>query len=195
MSPLFKDGFTAIRPGIKEHIEVGQFSAADLGIYLFLHLYAKWDSGVIWTTAASIKGTMKHKDIKLRTVQNCLNRLREKEYIDYPRGIGSGGVYPVLIVKATVTAGVLKGCRTIGFHDEQKQWVLYDVTDAENPTHVRTVCGLLYGPEMELVRSRWGAGAVVVHLQDIKTGRLSKYEEKQDNTHEVESAKPQKAGL
>lgn len=195
MSNLFKDGFSAIRHGIKEHIENGQFSDRELGIYLFLHLYARWDSGIIWTTAASIKGTMKHKEMKLRTVQNCLKRLREKEYIDYPEGKGNSGVYPVLIVKSTCTTGVLKGCRAIGFYDEAKEWVLYDITEAENADKVRVVCGLLYGSKIEEVRNRWGTGAMLVHLQDIKTGRLSKFEENQEHYTGVGTAKPHKAGL
>jgi hypothetical protein len=196
MSDLFPDGFTAIRPGLKDHIEGGMFSDRELGIYTFLHLYMRWDSGVIWTCASGIKNTMKNKEVKLRTVQNSLKRMREKEYIDYPKGNGSGGLYPVLILKATVTAGVLKGSRVISFYDEEKQYVLYDISDAEDADAVRTLCGLLYGPLMEQVRSRWGAGAVVVRIQDIKKGRLAKKEEDQDTQQESGgTAKGQKVGL
>ena len=172
--------FTAIFNGIKEHIEAGQFSAFELGVYTFLQLYKRWDCGVVWTTAASIKGTFKHKEVKLRSVQNALNRMRSKEYIDYKQGDGSGWVYPVLIVKALCTDGVLKGCRTLGFHDVEKEYVVYDVTDGEYADTVRTLCASLYGSRMNEVRSRWGASAVLVHLQDLKTGRLTKMSKIED---------------
>lgn len=194
---IISSGFTAIRIGIKEHIEAGQFSDRELGVYLFLQLYARWDCGVCWTTASSIKGTFKHKDVKLRTVQNSLNRLRAKEYVDYPKGDGTQWSYPVLLVKAQCTDGVLKGCRTISFYDAEKEYVLYDLTDAEDADHVRKVCCLLYSTLMEEVRSRWGAGAVVVRLQDVKTGKMSKHERLQDQkTRETapESSKGHKVG-
>ena len=195
---LFEDGFAAIRIGIREHIEAGQFSATELGIYTFLHLWSRFDCGIIWTTAASIKNTMKHKDVKLRTVQNALNRMRKKEYIDYKKGDGSGWAYPVLIVKATVTAGVLKGCRTISFYDKEKEWVLYDITKAKFADAVRTLCASLYGPKMVEVRKVWGEGAVVVHLQDIKTGRLFKntrIQDTQDPPAGEPEVKSKKVGL
>jgi hypothetical protein len=168
------ENFTPIFNGIKEHVEAGQFSGFELGIYLFLQLWKRWDCGVIWTTAASIKGTFKHKEVKLRSVQNALNRLRTKEYIDYKPGDGSGWVYPVLIVKALCTDGVLKGCRTLGFYDAEKEYVVYDTTDGDYADTVRTLCASLYGSRMNEVRSRWGASAVLVHLLDLKTGRLTK---------------------
>jgi len=168
------EGFTPIRIGLREHIEAGQFSDRELGIYTFLHLFQRWDCGVIWTTAASIKGTFKNKEVKLRSVQNALNRLRKKEYIDYKPGDGSGWVYPVLIVKSICTDGVLKGCKVIGFYDDEKEWVMYDTTGGDYADAVRTLCSSLYGSRMNEVRSRWGDGAVVVHLQDLKTSRLTK---------------------
>ena len=196
---MISSGFTAIRIGIKEHIEAGQFSDRELGVYVFLHLYANWQCGVCWTTAAGIKNTMKHKDVKLRTVQNSLNRLRKKEYIDYPKGKGAQWIYPVLMVKAQCTDGVLKGCRTICFYDADKEYVLYDLTEAADADHVRKVCCLLYGPLMEEVRSRWGEGAVVVRIQDVKTGKMSKHERpKIENTRsekpEAEASKAFKVG-
>jgi len=190
MSKIEMTNFTAIRNGIKEHIEAGQFSDRELGVYLFLHLWARWDCGIIWTTAASIKGTFKNKEVKLRSVQNSMNRLRKKEYIDYKPGDGSGWVYPVLIVKALCTDGVLKGCRTLGFHGVEKEYVVYDTTDAVYGDTVRTLCSSLYGPLTEVVRSRWGASAEVVHLQDLKTGRLTKLAKLEDtNTHSGTKAK------
>jgi len=80
----------------------------------------------------------------------------------------------VLIVKALCTDGVLKGCKTIGFYDVEKEYVIYDTTDGDYADTVRVLCASLYGLRMNEVRKQCGASAVLVHLQDIKTGRLTK---------------------
>src|SRR5438128_198506 len=91
--------FTKIRNGLKDHIEAAQFTPVDLGVYLFLHLYAQWDSCICWTSAAGIASTFDHDKIKVavRQVQDSLHRLRSRGYIDYPKGNGHRGGYPVLL--------------------------------------------------------------------------------------------------
>lgn len=129
--------YTMLRNGLKDHIQVGQFSDRELGVYAFLNMYAAWDYKICWTNAQSVASTFAHPSVTLRSVQDSFLSLREKGYIDYPvGGAGKGQLYPVLIMKAEPTQGVLKGSRLIGFCSNDLDRVVYEFPDASRAHHV-----------------------------------------------------------
>src|SRR5881394_3813023 len=86
------DNFTTIRNGIREHIKAGKLNPFDLGVYVFLHLWADWATGVCHGCALSI--AFMFGDSRLKNhIQQSLRRLRERGYINYRKGDGARGAY------------------------------------------------------------------------------------------------------
>jgi hypothetical protein len=101
---LFPEGFTGFRTGLREHIDTQRFVGYDAGIYLYLHMHARWTAGICYTCAPVIKDKL---GIPLSSVQDSLYRMRDRKYINYPKGDGRRTSYAVLIHKARPTVGML----------------------------------------------------------------------------------------
>src|SRR4051794_8761323 len=104
------DNFTPIRNGLWDHIREGKLCPFDLGIYVFLHLRADWASGIYRGCALTIAHGFNDPSLKLH-INKALIRLRDRHYINYPKGNGTRGGYPILIHKYEVTVGELSGTR------------------------------------------------------------------------------------
>jgi hypothetical protein len=104
------DNFTPIRNGLREHIQEGKIPPFDLGVYTAIHLLANWSTGICQACALSIAFFFGSPSWKTR-IQKSLRRLRDRGYIQYPKGGGMRGAYPILIHKYEVTVGERKGTR------------------------------------------------------------------------------------
>ena len=102
--------FTVIRNGLLSHIRDWQLCPFDLGVYVFLLLRADWATGIYQGCALTIAHHFADPRIK-HHVNKCLMRLRDRHYINYPKGRGRRGGYAVLIHKYEVTVGELTGMR------------------------------------------------------------------------------------
>ncbi len=115
---LFPEGYTGLRFGIGEHINDRRFVGYDFGIYCYLHIRARWATGICYTNAVAIAGEL---TIPLTSVQESLQRMRERKYINYSKGDGSRGLYTVLIHKARPTVGVLYGYELDAFSGSDRR--------------------------------------------------------------------------
>jgi hypothetical protein len=104
------DNFTAIRNGILDHLREGKLCPFDLGIYIFLHLRADWTTGIYTGCALTIAHQFADPSLK-HHINKSLIRLRERRYVNYRKGDGRRGGYPILIHKYHVTVGELSGMR------------------------------------------------------------------------------------
>jgi len=90
------DNFTPIRNGILEHLQGGMLCPFDLGIYLFMDLRADWAKGIFHVCALSIAHGFNDPKLK-KHIQKSLVRLRQRQYINYKKGDGTRGGYPILL--------------------------------------------------------------------------------------------------
>ena len=157
------DNFTAIRNGIREHVSAGKLSPFDLGIYTFLHLWADWKTGIYQGCALSIAYSFGDPSQKGH-IQQSLRRLRDRRYINYPRGDGSRGGYSILIHKYEPTVGELLGTRL-------NAW--------KNGVLVQPDYELQNGGDTVATRSRNGDATVMTPIQDIKTLDIKTQHEEQ----------------
>src|SRR5690348_13726536 len=104
------DSFTPIRNGLLEHIQDGKLCPFDLGIYVYMHLRADWSTGIFRGCALGIAHGFNDPSLK-HHINKALSRLRQRKYINYPKGVGKRGGYEVLINKYQVTVGELLGHR------------------------------------------------------------------------------------
>ena len=104
------DNFTPLRNGILEHIRDGKMCPFDLGVYVVLHLRADWSTGIYHGCAASIAYQFGNPTLR-EHIKKTLRRLRAKGYINYRKGDGERGGYPILLNKRDVTSGELQGTR------------------------------------------------------------------------------------
>lgn len=147
------DNFTAIRNGILEHIQEGKLCPFDLGIYVFLHLRADWSTGIYHGCALGIAHAFNEPSLK-HHINKSLIRLRERRYINYPKGCGRRGGYEVLIHKYHVTVGEQSGMRLNAWKhgelckSEYEQWNGYGTVGEQ---------------------SRNSGGTVEEPIQDLKT--------------------------
>jgi hypothetical protein len=148
------DNFTTIRNGIREHIKGGKLNPFDLGIYLFLHLWADWSTGIYYGCALSI-AFMFGGDFGLKGhIQQSLRRLRKRHYINYRKGDGARGAYPILIHKYEPTVGKLLGTRL-------NAWKQGDLVQ---PEYEPINCGATVVPQPSN-----GVAIVTTPTQDLKT--------------------------
>src|SRR2546423_5257975 len=156
--------FTRIRNGLYGHIKAGRMSPFDLGIYVFLHLRVSWTTGTYQGCALTI--ACDFGDPKLKEhIQKSLRRLRDRGYINYPKGNGSRGGYPILINKYEPTAGELLGTRLNAWKNGDLCQPEYEPKNGD-----RTVAE----------RKRRGSGTVVTPFQDLKI--LQDMKDEQDGT-------------
>jgi hypothetical protein len=104
------DNFTPLRNGLVDHIQQGKLCPFDLGIYTFLHLHADWATGVYHGCALAIAHGFSDPSLK-HHINKSLIRLRERQYINYQKGCGRRGGYPILINKYSPRVGELCGTR------------------------------------------------------------------------------------
>jgi hypothetical protein len=158
---LFPDGFTGIRSGLKEHILGGRFVGCDLGVYAYLLISANWQTGIAYTCASAIG---KHLEIPTTSINNSLYRMRERGFINYPKGDGSRGLYAVYIHKARPTVGVLRGYKLDAFAHIPLERIHYRQPDGGTTVAVWKPCA--EGAEVRLMSC--GSRALVVRIQDVK---------------------------
>jgi hypothetical protein len=107
-------GFIRLRNGIWEHIKSGFITCNDFAVYLTIHKFTNWKTGICMSNAASMTeawGDFSRAANKVEQFQNSMRHLRANGYIDYPEGSGKRGNYPILIDKAEPTKGPLRGWR------------------------------------------------------------------------------------
>ena len=101
--------------GLRESLCRMQVSPADLGVLLSLHLACTFKTGVYQGCAQSLAGDF-GSQAYVKVVQKSLQRLRDKfGFINYPKGVGSLGSYPILINKYIIRDGPLKWFRLDAF--------------------------------------------------------------------------------
>jgi hypothetical protein len=122
LDQLAPDGFIMVRAGIREHVANRQFTAIDLGVYMYLHMIAKWSCGIAYTNAVAIGNVL---DTPTTTINGSLARLRERGYIQYPRGTGHRGSYFIYIMKYRPTVDVLRGWELSDFNAADLSQVIY----------------------------------------------------------------------
>ena len=104
------DNFTPLRNGILEHLRDGKLCPFDFGIYTLLHLGAEWSTGIYHGCAGTIAYQFGAPTLKPH-INKTLMRLRERKYINYRKGNGKRGGYPILIHKYEVRIAELSGQR------------------------------------------------------------------------------------
>ncbi len=163
--PGLMTGFSPIRRGLIEHIREGRFCPSDLGIYTFLLLTADWATGVCYSCAAGIASQFGDPGLK-ELVQKALRRLRQNGYINYQRGHGQRGSYPILINKYEPTVGALCGTRLNAFAENGLDKPVYEPKNGEATAEPRsshggdTVAGTVETPILEVK---------TLDLKDVKT--------------------------
>jgi hypothetical protein len=147
------NNFTAIRNGIREHVSAGTMSPFDLGVYIFLHLWAEWETGIYRGCALSIAYSFGDPSLKTH-IQQSLRRLRDRRYINYPHGDGSRGGYPIMIHKYEPTVGKLSGTRLNAWKNGVLVQAEYEPINSD-----------------DAVAKRWRSAdaAVITPIQDVKT--------------------------
>jgi hypothetical protein len=104
------DGFTQIRNGLLDHALAGKLSPFDFGLYVFLIMRADFKTGIYHGCAMTIAYQFGDSGLK-HHINKALIRLRNHGYINYQKGDGRRGGYPILIHKYQVTVGELSGQR------------------------------------------------------------------------------------
>jgi hypothetical protein len=122
------DNFTPIRNGLLDHIRDGKLCPFDLGIYVFLHLRADWATGIYHGCALTIAHAFNDPSLK-HHVNKALIRLRERQYVNYRKGDGRRGGYPILIHKYQVTVGELSDTRLNAWKCGSSARPEYDIWD------------------------------------------------------------------
>jgi DNA-binding transcriptional MocR family regulator len=174
-------GFLKLRNGILEHVEEGRFCLRTYGLFAYLLQRRRWASGVCFTNSHSIATAFGEN---VTTVQNDMRILREEGYIQYPKGKGRKGNYPVLIINDQPTDGVLKGYRLCGFVDETYERVHYE---SLNRRHTDAVLRL-WGHRADVVLTQCSDCALAVPLLDIRQSRLLNSEDGENEIGETGGA-------
>lgn len=130
--------YTMVRDGLKEHIELGRMTPADLGVYVMMHMERNWETGIYIGSsdklAFSFGGTGYKKDI-----QKSLNRLRDNGFINYKEGTGRRGNYPILLHKCDITRGKMRGMRLNAFAEGSLTSPVYEKSVPEEPKYATRV--------------------------------------------------------
>lgn len=104
------EGFTQIRNGIAEHLRARKLTVLEFGVYVLLHLRANFETGIYMGCALTLAYEA-GESRKEQSFKHVLRRLKRKGYINYPRGRGERGGYPILIHKYEPTVGRWSGFR------------------------------------------------------------------------------------
>jgi len=159
------EGFAQIRNGLKEHIEAGKLCPTDLGVYLFLHLYCDYSTGIYKGTALGIAYRMGDATHKC-TINKSLARLKKIKFINFRAGNGKRGGYEILIDKFEPTFGELRGRRLNAWKSGANGRPIYEAGTVEERS--RNSEGTVEA------RSGHGQGTVeerIPYIQTIQTGK------------------------
>jgi hypothetical protein len=154
--------FTAIRNGLYDHIKDGKLCPFDLGVYVLILLRADWCTGIFRGSALGIAHAFNEPALKTH-INKSLIRLRERKYINYPKGCGRRGGYDVLIHKYHVTVGELTGKRLNAWKHGELCKPEYEPWNGDGTVveQSRNSGGRVEEPIQDLktlqdVKSRWG---------------------------------------
>lgn len=128
---FFPEGFTPLRNGLRAHIKAGKFSPFDLGVYTFLHFNADWATGIYTGCALAIAFGFGDSALK-QQVQKSLRRLRDAQYINYPRGNGARNSYAICIHKYVITTGERSGLRLNAWKNGELNTPVYERWNCQN---------------------------------------------------------------
>jgi hypothetical protein len=134
-------------------------------VYLFLHLYCDYSTGIYKGTALGIAyrmGDATHKS----TINKSLARLKKIKFINFRAGIGKRGGYEILIDKFEPTFGELRGCRLNAWKSGANGRPFYEAGTVKERSR--------NGQGTVEARSGHGRGTVeerVPYLQTIQTGK------------------------
>jgi hypothetical protein len=104
------DNFTPLRNGILDHLRDGKISLFEFAIYVCMIMRADWKTGVYTGCAGTLAYQCGEPKSKSK-INKVFIQLRRKEYINYRKGDGTRGGYPILINKYDVRIGELIGTR------------------------------------------------------------------------------------
>jgi hypothetical protein len=104
------DNFTPLRNGILEHLRDGKLCIFDFAIYVCMIMRSDWSTGIYHGCAGTLAYQCGEPNSKSK-INKTLIRLRSREYINYRKGDGTRGGYPILIHKYEVRIGELAGTR------------------------------------------------------------------------------------
>ncbi len=127
------EGFAKIRNGIKPHITghdgiKQKMGVAEQGVYLFLHLFCEYDTGIYRGSAASVAGATGDSR---STVRDALYRLRERGFVNFKAAEGKGAIYDILIDKFEPTFGVRYGYRLNAWINKEIPTAAYTKLEVE----------------------------------------------------------------
>lgn len=121
--------FAPIFNGLREHIRNGEMTPQDLGIYVLLHLWVGYDTGICRTCGPDIVrlfggrrafGANKTETAARESAMRSMERLRERHFINY-RCDDCSVLHPVLIHKYLVRTGANQGRYLDAFHPTSVQ--------------------------------------------------------------------------
>jgi hypothetical protein len=104
------DNFTPLRNGILEHLRDGKLCIFDFAIYVCMIMRSNWATGIYHGCAGTIAYQCGEPNSKPK-INKTLIRLRSDGYINYRKGDGKRGGYPILINKCDIRIGELAGTR------------------------------------------------------------------------------------
>jgi hypothetical protein len=199
---LAPEGFAMIRNGIREHYRAGKLSLCDLGLFTFLNLECRWDTGVYHGTAEGISFAL-DRTVNKEQVKRYLRRLREKRYINYKEGTGSRGGYDILIHKFRPRLGKLVGTELNAWKHEGEAKPAYEPITAEGTgegtgaasregTSQGSAAASLFQKEPEVNRSEQ---EVTQENHSRETGQTERFAETKDSVLDQhrETLDPQKS--
>ena len=117
--------FIPIFKGIEDHLENGEFSLPAFGLYVLLHVYCNYETGIMRSTSGKLRERM-HATSPEWVYQQALQLLRQNGLINYPEGTGDRSYFPILINKYLVRTGPLKGWTLNAFAKDGLYEPVYD---------------------------------------------------------------------
>jgi hypothetical protein len=135
---MSNQGFAKIRNGIKRHIEgrdgiKAKVGSTALGVYVFLHLYCEYDTGIYRGNVHSIATTLGDP---VPTVRDALKRLYKRGFINFKATEGKGAMYDILIDKFEPTFGVFVDHRLNAWTNKEVPTAVYEKVKDERELDV-----------------------------------------------------------
>lgn len=99
------ESFIKIRRGLMEHIMLGKMNGKDLSVYVTIHLYADYETGLAPKLSAPFIAQFLSE--KIPSIQTSLRRLEKNKYIKRFNHRGQKTYYPILINKFETPLGFI----------------------------------------------------------------------------------------
>jgi len=111
------EGYIKIRRGLYSHLEDGSMTGQELSVYLAIHFYADYRTGLATKISAPfIARFLSEKNIQM--VQRCLRNLEKKAYVKRFNHRGQRTYYPVLINKFETPQGlIIRADKTLSLNE------------------------------------------------------------------------------